>query len=87
MWQIGVSDMLRELWQGNEPYSDEVALSVEFMTNNKRKWDVDNRLKALIDCLPKAGIIRDDRQVASIQAQRVLGDKDMTVIDVDTYIM
>lgn len=85
MWQIGVADMLRELWQGSEPYSGEVAVIVEFMTNSKRKWDVDNRLKALIDCLPKGGIIRDDRQVASIEARRVMGDKDMTGIEIMKY--
>lgn len=85
MWQIGVADMLRELWQGSEPYSGEVAVIVEFQTNSKRKWDVDNRLKALIDCLPKGGIIRDDRQVAGITARRVIGDKEMTRIEMMKY--
>lgn len=85
MWQIGIADMLRELWQGKEAYSGEVSVHVDFITNNKRKWDVDNRLKALIDCLAKAGVIRDDRQVAGITAWRMMGGKEMTRIEIRKY--
>ncbi|MBQ3585223.1 MAG: RusA family crossover junction endodeoxyribonuclease [Synergistaceae bacterium] len=84
-WQEWVSDMMREMWKGSEPHTGEVALSVEFQTNSQRKWDVDNRLKALIDCLAKGGIILDDRQVASLNARRVMGLKALTKIEMKEY--
>ena len=54
------------------PYTFEgrTILNVKFFVAEKRKWDMDNRLKALQDCLQMAGIIKDDSQIDDIHAQR-----------------
>ena len=54
------------------PYTFEgrTILNVKFFVAEKRKWDMDNRLKALQDCLQMAGIIKDDSQIDSIKADR-----------------
>lgn len=46
-------------------------LDVKFHASDKRKWDMDNRFKALQDCLQMAGIIQDDSQIYKITAERV----------------
>ena len=57
-----------------------------FTVNNKRRWDIDNRLKALFDCLEDARVIKDDAQVSGIQADKTLtGDTSSTYIEVHQY--
>lgn len=41
-----------------EPHSTPVALNIIFYFGNNRKNDIDNRLKALLDCL--TGVIYED---------------------------
>ena len=45
-------------------------LDVKFFAPDSRKWDLDNRFKALQDCLQMAGIIKDDSQIYKITAER-----------------
>ena len=54
------------------PYTFEgrTILNVKFFVADKRKWDMDNRLKALQDCLQMARIIKDDSQIDDIHVQR-----------------
>ncbi len=51
-------------------FEGRAILNVKFFVAEKRKWDMDNRLKALQDCLQMAGIIKDDSQIDSIKADR-----------------
>ena len=53
------------------PYSGRMALTVVFTAPNKRRWDIDNRVKALQDCLALAGIIKDDCQIDFLLVRRV----------------
>ena len=60
------------------PYSGCMALTVVFTASNKRRWDIDNRVKALQDCLSAAGIIKDDSQIDLLIIKRVYGNKAKT---------
>ena len=61
--------------QTKEPFTGAVAVFITFYTNNKRRWDIDNRVKALLDCLEKAGIIQDDSQIDALIINRERGQK------------
>ena len=64
-------------------FTGRVALEVHLHVADKRKWDIDNRLKVLQDCLQMAGVIKDDSQIDSIIADRVdTSDEACTVIAV-----
>ena len=71
---------IREQWQGRETYTGLAALYVEFKTDNYRRWDIDNRVKALQDCLTLAGVLKDDTQIYFLQVERIHGLKTATRI-------
>lgn len=85
-WQDEVSAVMRRTWQGKPPYTGVVGVTVLFTVNNKKRWDIDNRLKALFDCLQAARVIKDDAQISGIQADKTLtGDTSSTYIEVHQY--
>ena len=86
-WQSYVSGQMREQWGKDRPYLGEVEVRVQFITGTKRKWDVDNRLKALLDCLQMAGVIKDDSQISGLQASRKAGETSCTQIEVRRWDM
>ena len=61
---------LREEWGGKAAYDGRVKLSVILRTSDKRRWDIDNRVKALQDCLSMAGVIEDDSQIDELYVKR-----------------
>ena len=72
-YQKRTTARMREAWGTREAYSDTVALYVKFKTDNRRRWDIDNRVKALQDCLSAAGVIVDDGQIYMLHVERVQG--------------
>ena len=84
-WQDSVSRIMREARNNQPPYMGEVEVHVIFRVANNRKWDVDNRLKALFDCLEKGRVIKDDSQIWGVVACRVKGENSGTIIKVKKY--
>jgi len=84
-FQTRISAIMRRECQIQEIYTDAVAVFIKFYTNNKRRWDIDNRVKSLIDCLEKAGIIQDDSQIDALFINRERGKKSSTRIIVCRY--
>lgn len=51
------------------------ATSIKLFYNTKRRYDVDNRVKPILDALTKAGVWNDDSQVDVIRVERCEIDK------------
>ena len=64
------------------PTRSPVSVTIRFITPNNRRWDIDNRLKALLDCLAKAEIIFDDSQIHALKMRREIKKN----ADPQTYI-
>lgn len=79
-YQEHVSALLRQQWRNRLPCEKPVEFRITFTSNDMRRWDIDNRVKALQDCLSMAGIIKDDRQVDILHVERKKGT------DLNTYI-
>lgn len=84
-WQEEISAKIKEAWSNSLPYEGEVSVSVIFTVSTKRRWDIDNRLKALFDCLQSAGVIKNDSQISGIMAGKNDGDRDCTSLEVREY--
>jgi len=57
--------------QKPKPFGDkQVAISVMIHPRSKRKFDLDNTLKAILDALMKAGMYDDDSQIEYIEIAR-----------------
>ena len=84
-WQEEVSGIIREAWGEKPPYEGNVEVRVFFTVKDNRRWDIDNRLKALLDCLELAGAIKNYTQIWGETAHRVLGKEDTTEIEMMKY--
>ena len=71
---------LRDEWGNRPAYTGAVSLSVKLMTKDKRRWDIDNRVKALQDCLSIGGVIEDDSQIDELHVKRERREKTATYI-------
>jgi crossover junction endodeoxyribonuclease RusA len=47
-----------------------LSLSVVLFPPTRRKWDIDGRLKALLDALQDAGVFEDDEQIDRLEVIR-----------------
>lgn len=81
-WQNNTAAIMAATRKNRKPYSGDVALEVLFRTADRRRWDLDNRVKALQDCLAMAGVIEDDRQIQRLLVERRTGPKTATVVTV-----
>ncbi len=81
-YQQMITNDIIEVWGDRQPYTGSVALYIEFETDNRRRWDIDNRVKALQDCLTMAGVIADDRQVDVLHVERRQGTTARTILTV-----
>ncbi|MBQ6909095.1 MAG: RusA family crossover junction endodeoxyribonuclease [Synergistaceae bacterium] len=79
-YQKYTTALIREQWQGRETFTGLAALYVRFETDNRRRWDIDNRVKALQDCITLAGVLKDDTQIYFLQVKREYGSKTATAI-------
>ena len=90
-WQEDIAGMLSEKWNTpinnylsgvlcKKPYSKRVCVSIEFTTKDKRNWDIDNRIKSLLDCLEIAGVLLNDNQIDGLNVRRHRGQENKTKI-------
>ena len=79
-WQNTTAAIIAMAKTNRKPYSGDVALEVLFRTADRRRWDMDNRIKALQDCLAMAGVIEDDRQIQRLLVERQAADQTATVV-------
>ena len=72
---------------GYKSFGDKlVAMSVMIHPRSKRKFDLDNTLKAILDALMKAGMYDDDSQIEYIEIARgEQVDKGKTVVHLYEY--
>lgn len=59
---------------------DRVELRLKITKKSKRRYDLDNRIKSVQDCLSKAGIISDDSQVYRLVVEKAAGEEDSTSV-------
>ena len=81
-WQALTAAIIATAKTNRKPYSGDVALEIVFRTADRRRWDLDNRVKALQDCLAMAGVIEDDRQIQRLLVERQAGTETATVVTV-----
>ena len=79
-WQRDAAEILRCAWC-REPYGGDVELRVYLVAADRRKWDIDNRVKAVQDCLQAGGVLKDDRQVQRLLLERGFGQYAQTRLE------
>ena len=83
-WQEKITLLMRNAKTSKEIYGLPVSLSIIIQSGTKRRWDLDNRIKALQDCLAMAEIIKDDSQVWEIFVRRTLNEPESTWVHLTT---
>lgn len=76
---------LPPIWSQTTRY----AVAIELIYDSKRRYDVDNRVKPILDALTKAGVWKDDVQVDVIVVARGEIDKarpraEVTIVALDS---
>lgn len=84
-WQDETIEYIRSEWKHQPALTTEVELRIIFTTKDRRKWDIDNRIKPLQDCLERAGVIKNDRQIESLHVRREYGEQESTKIQILEY--
>lgn len=79
-WQNTTAAIMAMAKTNRKPYSGDVALEILFKTADRRRWDLDNRVKALQDCLAMAGVIEDDRQIQRLLVERQAAAQTATIV-------
>ena len=82
LYQDYVTLLLSQEWNGQEKYRGQVELMVTLTSSRKRRWDLDNRVKALQDCIERAGIIEDDAQIEVLHVEGATGSRTTTRLEI-----
>ena len=86
-WQRDAAAIMAAAYKGGSPYSGDVTVDITFGTPDRRRWDLDNRLKALLDALQMGGILANDAQIKRLCVARInVSGQARTEIIVDNMI-
>ena len=83
-WQEDTVRLMKQHYTG-QPNTSRLELVIEFKVKDKRRWDIDNRVKALQDCLISANILKDDSQIDSLHVTRSLSNTAGTHLCLSEY--
>ena len=71
-WMRDVIPLILLAYRKRAPLAGKVAILTCFAVRDRKRWDLDNRKKALWDALTHAGVWADDSQVDMSMTVRVL---------------
>lgn len=83
-----IAQQLKAMRLHNEAIKDRLKVRIELTPPNRRKFDIDNRIKPLLDALQDAGLFADDEQIDSLNVERMAIDpenKGYCLVKVDSY--
>lgn len=69
-WDELATLTIRNAYRKQSPIAGRVYLLVALYVKDKRRWDIDNRLKTLEDAITHAGVWLDDEQVDGLTLHR-----------------
>jgi crossover junction endodeoxyribonuclease RusA len=79
--------IMTELGLANKNIDDRLRLYLELHAPTKRKYDLDNRLKVLLDALQASGFITDDEQIDSLHVERgVIMSGGKTIVRMEMFL-
>jgi len=64
------------------PISNEIDVSYTFYVKNYKRADTSNMIKTCEDMLVKCGVIKDDKQVVWLSAEKVKSEKEYIEISI-----
>ena len=62
-WKEGAIYESRSCYRKQKPIEGKVAVLVVYQVKSRGRWDIDNRLKALLDAITGAQVWVDDKQI------------------------
>ena len=77
-YQDIVSEVMRRQYEPREMYGGRAGLTIAFTVSDSKRWDIDNRIKAIQDCLTLSGVLKDDSQIDKLEVSRKRGSKSAT---------
>lgn len=66
--------------KANKHLTDRLAVDIELYPPDRRKIDIDNRIKALLDVMEHAGVYEDDSQIDKLTVVRRAIEKHGAVV-------
>jgi len=65
-----------------EPLEGQIGVRLYFYLHHPLKWDVDNFIKPVLDCLQKKGLIVNDNRIFFLEAQKFESQEEKVKIEI-----
>lgn len=66
VWKAAAAITVRAAHTHTRPFTGAVAVEITITPGDKRRFDIDNRLKCLLDALEDGGLLKDDNQIVEL---------------------